>query len=260
MPVIVPASGSTTFIYTLCDPDTLAVRYVGKADDPAIRFKNHLKEKRNNHKVHWINQLKSQNKKPLLKVVEEVPKSCWEEHEKKWIAYYKNVGCNLTNSTEGGERVQFTEEIRKKISQARMGHTVSEETRKKISLINLSLGFEHRKKLSDAHKGIPISLGTLKNLRKMAEKKRGLPLAEDHRLKIARANTGKKHNDATRLKLSITTSQYMSKPGIREKQRATCKKQWSDPEYRKKRSEETRKLWENPEYRRRLSEAHRRKT
>lgn len=240
-------SENYTFIYALCDPDTSIVRYIGKSDEPQKRYLNHLKDKKRTHKVNWIKSLKSHNKKPFLKIIEKVKKSLWEKAEKKWIKHYRNIyGNKLTNTTEGGEGINHTPEICLKISIAKMGHKVSEETKRKLSKPRPDP--EYRKKLSEIHKGLPISQGTLLNLKKMAEMKKGKPLKESHRRNIAIANTGKIHGPETRSKLSTATTAYMYKPGIKEKQSQACLKQWEDPEYRKKRSEETKKLWKNPEF------------
>ena len=239
-----------TFIYALCDPDTSIVRYIGKSDNPQKRYPRHLKDQKSTHKVNWINKLKSQNKKPVLKFIEKIKKPFWEETEKKWIAHYRHIyGNKLTNTTEGGEGINHTPEICLKISKARIGHKVSEKTRKKISKSKTNPSPEIRKKLSEAHKNLPINQGTLLNLKKMAKMRKGRPLKKSHKRNIAIANTGKIHSVETRSKLSTATTAYMNKSGIKEKQSQACLKQWKDPEFRKKRSEDTKKLWENPEYR-----------
>jgi len=243
-----------TLIYALCDPDTLEVRYIGKSNQPRKRFTTHLADKKRTYKTNWINKLKSLNKLPKLKIIEEVQINSWEEAEKKWIAHYRHIyGNKLTNTTEGGEGINHTPEIRLKISQAKTGHKVSEETRKKLSKPRPDP--EYRKKLSEAHKGLPINQRTLLNLRKMAEMKKGKPLKESHRRNIAIANTGKTHNSETRSKLSTATTTYMNIPGIKEKQSQACLKQWKNSDYRKKRSEETKKLWEDPKFRNKREKA-----
>lgn len=74
---------------------------------------------------------------------------------------YKNDNLCL-NLKEGGKNIQHgggkighqvSEETRKKISEANKGHKVSEEARKKISLSNLNRPEEDRKKFGQAQRG-----------------------------------------------------------------------------------------------------------
>ena len=46
-----------TYIYILIDPFTNQIRYVGKANNPKERYKNHKNRCRdkNTHKRNWIN-------------------------------------------------------------------------------------------------------------------------------------------------------------------------------------------------------------
>ena len=40
------------FIYSLCEPDSLNIRYIGKTQNVKERYLKHLKDKANTHKVH----------------------------------------------------------------------------------------------------------------------------------------------------------------------------------------------------------------
>jgi excinuclease UvrABC nuclease subunit len=47
------------YIYGLQDPETKEVRYIGKANNPKVRYRQHIKGGRlnNQHKRGWINAL-----------------------------------------------------------------------------------------------------------------------------------------------------------------------------------------------------------
>lgn len=94
-----------TFIYALLDPDTDAVRYVGKSDNPEKRLAQHMKllEPKATHKQNWLRSLASKGKIPKLKILEEVDTNCWQDAERKWIQYYRELGSQLTNTANGGE-------------------------------------------------------------------------------------------------------------------------------------------------------------
>ncbi len=97
----------TTFIYALSDPrDPLNIRYIGKADNPKHRLSKHLWEMEklgNTHKSCWIKNLSKQGLRPAISILDEVPKTHWQEFEKDHIQMARNAGFDLVNSTEGGE-------------------------------------------------------------------------------------------------------------------------------------------------------------
>lgn len=97
----------TTFIYALNDPETGECRYIGKADDPHARLYNHLREghytKKSCHRTNWIKSRLARGLKPLLEILQEVPKIEWELWERVWIKASNKIGMDLTNSTAGGD-------------------------------------------------------------------------------------------------------------------------------------------------------------
>ena len=95
-------------IYTLSDPITNEIRYVGKTIMKlSTRLNCHLQErrfpKRNIHKVNWIQSLKSRNLKPIIKSIEICDELVWQVREKFWIKHFRDVGVRLTNHSSGGE-------------------------------------------------------------------------------------------------------------------------------------------------------------
>ena len=93
-------------IYTLKDPNTLQIRYIGATCKKLqTRLSNHIyyAKKRNCTHVHnWILNLLTNEKKPIIELLEIVTKETWEEREIYWIAFYKKTGL-LTNIREGGK-------------------------------------------------------------------------------------------------------------------------------------------------------------
>lgn len=163
-------------IYVLLEPDTNNVRYVGKAVDLYTRIRNHYKPSRlidKTHKNNWLNKLLNEGKYVRVNVVEELDnEKLLNEAEKKWIKYYKNLGYDLTNGTEGGDGgkmspesiekmklnkigVKLSEEHKQKISEGNKGRIVTEETRNKLSEARKTyvVSEETRKKQSESHKG-----------------------------------------------------------------------------------------------------------
>jgi len=94
------------YIYSLSDPITNEIRYIGKSFKPQLRFKNHIyqSKKLNSYIGRWINLLLNEAKLPILSIIEECNDSNWEEREIYWIDYYKKAGTNLCNIRKGGNQ------------------------------------------------------------------------------------------------------------------------------------------------------------
>ena len=124
----------TVFIYALLDPDTLEVRYIGKSINPEKRFTVHIcrSSAPDSYRKRWLKKLLTAGKRPVLRIIEEVPIESWVERERFWIADYRSRGARLVNSTSGGEgfadippEVEAARRI--KISASRMGMKFTEE-------------------------------------------------------------------------------------------------------------------------------------
>jgi hypothetical protein len=98
-----------TYIYILIDPVFNQIRYVGKANNPNERYKNHKNRCRdkNTHKRNWINKLKLKGFNPEIEIIDKILLSEWHYWEKFWISYYKFLGCDLINYTSGGDGLTF---------------------------------------------------------------------------------------------------------------------------------------------------------
>lgn len=114
-------------IYTISDPETKEVRYVGKSAVGESRWKEHLKGsslKLRTHKNNWLRSLVSKGLSPVFTVIETVESEAQlDAREIYWIAAYRDMGARLTNATNGGEgstgRV-LSLETRQKQSQKRI--------------------------------------------------------------------------------------------------------------------------------------------
>jgi group I intron endonuclease len=93
----------TIYIYTLSDPISNDIRYVGKTVNPTKRYRKHLKEssRRGYHSSCWINSLLTNGVEPIITVIEICDDSNWDEREKYWIELYSKQ-YDLTNIHEGG--------------------------------------------------------------------------------------------------------------------------------------------------------------
>lgn len=103
------------FIYTLIDPTTNEIRYVGKANNPDKRLSAHVYNssyKSNPHKFNWIRKLRRQGLKPIMHVIEICAESEWKQREQYWIARYRKSNHKLLNISIGGDAGDISPEGR----------------------------------------------------------------------------------------------------------------------------------------------------
>lgn len=147
-----------TTIYTLADPSTHEVRYIGKtAQSVHTRLRGHVGDLgRSTHKVRWIQSLLPCV--PILTPLCTVEHSQGSETEIRAIAMYRSRGARLVNATDGGEGCAGWErgpQTLARMSAAQLGHKCSPETRAKISatLRGQKLSPRHCAKISKSNLG-----------------------------------------------------------------------------------------------------------
>lgn len=206
----------TSFIYTLKDPITNEIRYVGKTIYLEYRLKRHCGiNLARTRKEKWIESLLVIGLKPVIEIIDEVPLHEWKFWEIYWISQFKTWGFNLTNGDNGGQGGSegrfVTEETRNKLRKCgymRRGAKMTEESRIKISkaskyqaenesvenrairLENLKRGQELSKPLSEEHK------------KKISESSKGRIKSKEEIEKISNSLKGHVHSDETKLKIS----------------------------------------------------------
>jgi len=128
-----------TFIYTLSDPDTNEIRYVGKTNTVRKRLYAHIiecKTDRTTHKISWIKSLLSNNKKPNISILDEVENDEWEYWEQYWILQLRSWGFNLTNIATGGicgNDYKRNDDTKIKMRKSKLGTKLSQEHKDNIS-------------------------------------------------------------------------------------------------------------------------------
>ena len=121
---------------------------------------------------------------------------------------------------------------------------------------------EHRKKLSEAQKKVHSDP---EYRRKLSEALKGKPNphSEEHKRHIAEANKERCSDPEVRRKISEAGKRVQKKvhsdPEYRKKISEGNKKKWADPEYKKRVSEARKKRFNDPEVRKNLSEAQKKK-
>lgn len=209
------------FIYALCDPITFEVRYIGKTDNPYRRYCQHIskrhlnrKRKRQTYKICWIKSLIAKSLLPVQQILEICNEDNWEEKEKDWIKFYKQIGCNLTNGTDGGivgfecshkNRIgkKLSAEWKSKISKTLKGRKLS-ETHKQ----NISKNHARRGKLG---KDCPIY-----GRQRSDETKRKMSESQKLRDPKTRKTWVNKHHHTDETKLKISRTEKNTKQKVKD--------------------------------------------
>ncbi len=248
---------STTFIYALLDPRTGEIRYVGKANDPKKRLVDHLRQCKfgESHRVHWLRQLLANGVGPLLEVVDEVSQSEWAAAECAYVTFYKEQGCNLVNSTPGGEGFGTGEahplfgrprpvEVRAKLSAANKGKRMSPEARTKLSVAHTGKVFsaERRANMGAAQIGKRVSAKTREKLRVANTGRKPTPAQI---AKQIAARLGRKHSITTLSKLRAKAAGRVPSAATRAAQIAAMTGSKHTPEHCAKMSAGIKIAWES---------------
>jgi group I intron endonuclease len=111
-------------IYTLKDPLTNEIRYVGKTVNIKRRLYLHIAEAKTSktYKAKWINKLLNSGTRPILEILDVIYDNNWDFWEEYWILQMKSWGFNLCNLTNGGDGVKtWSEEMRHNMSKIKKG-------------------------------------------------------------------------------------------------------------------------------------------
>lgn len=195
-------------IYTLHDPDTMAVRYVGFTSKTLEnRLNGHINESKreHHHKAKWVRSLLATGRKPLILLVETVTSENWKDRERFWIDHFRKTKCKLTNSCDGGEgTLNPSDDVREKIAAAQRGKKISEHHRLRIKAAQTGriVTDETRSRMRAAQINRPSRSHSREARAKIALGQLGKKKTAEHRQKISAARMGISLSTETRSKIS----------------------------------------------------------
>lgn len=205
-------------VYGLIDPRDGSLRYVGKSTSGLHRARQHARpfalKNEFTHKANWVRSLVAAGLTPEIEVLEEAVREVLADAEHFWIAYFRGLGCDLTNLTDGGDGTlgwKPSDEVKSKISAATKGRgrgvPKSAEHRAKIAESNRKVDrsylvgrvktAEERARLSAALKGKPKDPAAVA---KRAAALRG-KFPPEHYAALAKRLTGSKRTPEQRARM-----------------------------------------------------------
>lgn len=148
-------------IYTLSDPRTNEIRYVGQTNATLRkRLQRHLRFRDNTERTKWLKSLSENGLTPNIDFVAEATLENWKEEERFYIAYFRFLGFSLTNMTDGGDGnygIIPSEETRQKKREALKGYRPEQWHIDRMNAPKNERGYTHneagRKKMSETRTG-----------------------------------------------------------------------------------------------------------
>ena len=191
-------------IYSLVDPRTLEVRYVGVTFRGKARFREHLSRAATGGKTHrdcWIRSLIAAGLRPTYGVLERGSGDGWPKREQFWIAAHKPTLTNHTNGGEGSPGYVPTQELRRRWSAMRSGVPYAQGRR--AAMLGRKHSPEAVEKIRRASTG-RIMPATMKT--KVSAARKGKPLSTEHRARLAAAHRGNRLSEEHRRKIAASTT------------------------------------------------------
>lgn len=175
-------------IYSLSDPDTGEVRYLGKANNSAKRLKRHILDARRRRTpvYDWMNSLAARGKLPVITVVEVTDQDGWPAAERRHIAEARARGVRLLNLAEGGNQPECSDEVRSRNGIAlnarlkadpRLSRIREDKRRIAVALKRNEVANRTRAKLREAARLAPRLFGEWLSIPDREENPDGSPLA-----------------------------------------------------------------------------------
>jgi len=251
------------YIYSLIDPRTNEIRYIGKTIDPERRRRDHYKYAVRNPQVPkdlWYRSMLDKGVEPIFHIVMKIPDDRWQRLERQVIAKYREMGYRLLNMTDGGDGSQgyrWTDE-----QQERHRETCRRlwDNPEYVAAMRASLENHDWSYLDDEFK------------RNLSERMKEHWADPEWRAMMKEA-LKKRSTDEFRAKLSKASKKKWATPGFKERVIAGLREYWADPEHKEQHrkrmrkamtdevkahiSEGVRRRWEDPEQRRLAAERQR---
>lgn len=226
------------YIYGLECPVERVIRYVGKSTNPRQRLKAHISGAKrrayDHHTARWIRRLLSDGLRPSLVILREVQADeRWQDVERETIASAESQGWRLTNSTLGGEGLDYADpedeaRYRANLSRGMAVYSASPEGKARLKkMVEAALRPEA---LARRNASIRAAAAKPEHRRKMANVNREIGSRPE--VKAAKKAATERHWQRAEYREIITAAR--NDPEFLTAQSNRLKIRWADPQHREK--------------------------
>lgn len=224
------------YIYGLKCPVAGVVRYVGKSINPQKRLIAHLTGARTgaykHHTSAWLRKVIAEGLLPELVILEEIqPGKDWRAVEREWIQRAQSAGWPITNSTAGGEGLDYIDPEAK----ARYLKNLSAALKARMQT---DAGKENLRKMNEAGQMPSARAKRIASVKQAwQDPEKGARMQAFLQLGRTSAEAIQKRGAATKRRWSDDPEKMMAAiwtPEAREKHRAAKTASWTDPETRER--------------------------
>lgn len=170
------------YVYLLTEPGVDMIGYIGQTDNIKTRLRKHIydsktEKKKHNKNCKWIRNILSNNKLPVLTIVDECLAKDADELETYYIAYHKSIGWKLTNSTNGGQNgflytKERLEQIRNNATKTRTIYGVNIKT-KEVTIFTSAVDVQIKLNFTVGDRMMVIQCCEHKNYKKYTKSVKG---------------------------------------------------------------------------------------
>lgn len=173
------------------------MRYVGQTSVGLARpYRHKLLASSNVHLNNWIKSLLKKSVCYQILIIEDVEEQKLNDREIFWIAFYKAIGTNLLNATDGGGGIRgfkFSLDTKRKMSASRLGRKHPPRSKESIERLSAALkdsplAKAAREKAHAARRGKPPAQECIDRIRAYGK----LPKSESVKRKMSIAAKGKR--------------------------------------------------------------------
>lgn len=227
-------------IYSLTDSaEPGNVRYVGKTADKDKRLREHKRDagRERNHKSRWLRKVLTEGRDVVLTVIAfAVTDAEASVLERYYIKMFREFGFALTNATAGGDGVRLisgdptSEEVRRKMSLAKLGKRISEAARGKYA--DAQRGRKHApegvERTAAAHRGVKRSAETCARISAARSgRKATKPKSAETCAKLSAAMKGRPHTPEQIAKQSASLRARNKTPEAKLKMSIAQTRRWA---------------------------------